>query len=272
MTLLKIGGCGLNKAGAFSDFSFEPSGGLTMRTKRAAIYLRVSTTDQNTDNEEHELRQVAERAGWEVVKVYRDLGISSAKGRDKRPQFDALCHDATKRQFDIVLAWSVDRLGRSLQDLVGFQGEIHSLKIDLRLHQQGIDTTTPAGKALFNMMGVFAEFERSMFQERVRAGLERARREGKRLGRPPIASTLRERIQEALRAPGRPGVRKIAIQFGVNVSTVQRISSRLQSSAPAIPQFGQTIRGPKDGTGTSSGQGITLNNAGVVAPPTGHHQ
>jgi DNA invertase Pin-like site-specific DNA recombinase len=272
MTLLKIGGCGLNKAGAFSDFSFEPSGGLTMRTKRAAIYLRVSTTDQNTDNEEHELRQVAERAGWEVVKVYRDLGISSAKGRDKRPQFDALCHDATKRQFDIVLAWSVDRLGRSLQDLVGFQGEIHSLKIDLRLHQQGIDTTTPAGKALFNMMGVFAEFERSMFQERVRAGLERARREGKRLGRPPIASTLRERIQEALRAPGRPGVRKIAIQFGVNVSTVQRISSRLQSSAPAIPQFGQTIRGPKDGTGTSPGQGITLNNAGVGAPPTGHHQ
>ena len=172
-------------------------------------------------------RQVAERAGWEVVKVYRDHAISGTKGRDKRSQFRALYHDATKRQFDIVMAWSVEQVGRSLQDLVGFQGEIHSLKIDLHLHQQGIDTTTPAGKALFGMMGVFAEFERSMFQKRVRAGLERACWEGKRPGRPPIAPALREGIQEALRAPGRPGVRKIAIQFGVNVSTVQRISSRL---------------------------------------------
>ena len=198
-----------------------------MKTKRAAIYLCVATTDQNTDIEEHELRQVAERAGWEVVKVYRDHAIFGAKGRDKRSQFRALYHDATKRQFDIVMAWSVEQVGRSLQDLVGFQGEIHSLKIDLHLHQQGIDTTTPAGKALLGMMGVFAEFERSMFQERVRAGLERACWEGKRPGRPPIAPALREGIQEALRAPGRPGVRKIAIQFGVNVSTVQRISSRL---------------------------------------------
>jgi DNA invertase Pin-like site-specific DNA recombinase len=140
-----------------------------MRARRAAIYLRVSTSDQNTDNQELELRQVAERAGWEVVKVYKDHGISGAKGRDQRPAFDGLWKDACARKFDVVMAWSVDRLGRSLQDLVGFLAELHSLKIDLCLRQQGIDTTTPAGKALFGMMGVFAEFERSMIQERVRA-------------------------------------------------------------------------------------------------------
>jgi DNA invertase Pin-like site-specific DNA recombinase len=198
-----------------------------MKTKRAAIYLRVSTSDQNTSNQEHELRQLAERAGWEVVKVYKDHGISGAKGRDQRPAFDELWSDACGRKFDIVMAWSVDRLGRSLQDLVGFLAELHALKIDLCLKQQGIDTTTPADKALFGMMGVFAEFERSIIQERVRAGLERARREGKRLGRPPLDPKTRERIQEALKAPGRPGVRKIAERFGVNASTVQQISSGL---------------------------------------------
>jgi DNA invertase Pin-like site-specific DNA recombinase len=194
-----------------------------MKTKRAAIYVRVSTSEQTTEKQEHELRQVAEHAGWEVVEVYKDHGISGAKGRDQRPAFDRLCRDAGARKFDVVMAWSVDRLGRSLQDLVAFLSELHALKIDLSLKQQGIDTTTPGGKALFGMMGVFAEFERSMIQERVRAGLERARREGKRLGRPPIAPNLRERIQEALKAGG--SVRKTAAQFGVNASTVQQISS-----------------------------------------------
>jgi DNA invertase Pin-like site-specific DNA recombinase len=121
--------------------------------KRAAVYLRVSTLDQTTANQERELRQIAGRSGLEIVKVYKDHGVSGAKGRDKRPQFDALLNDATKRQFDVVMAWSVDRLGRSLQDLCAFLSEIHSLGIDLFLHQQGIDTRTPAGKALFGMMG-----------------------------------------------------------------------------------------------------------------------
>ncbi len=119
--------------------------------------------------------------------------ISGAKERDKRPVFDALCRDATKRQFDMVMAWSVDRLGRSLKDLVAFLSELHALRIDLFLHQQGLDTGTPAGKAMFQMMGVFAEFERAIIQERVRAGLARARSEGKQLGRPRIAP---ERHQE----------------------------------------------------------------------------
>src|SRR4249920_1578332 len=135
--------------------------------KRAAIYLRVSTDEQTTENQERALRDVAGRSGHEIVAVYRDEGISGSKGRDKRPGFDAMHKDASRRKFDIVMAWSVDRLGRSLQDLVGFLSELHSLGIDLALHQQGIDTTTPAGKAMFQMMGVFAEFERSMIQERV---------------------------------------------------------------------------------------------------------
>jgi DNA invertase Pin-like site-specific DNA recombinase len=162
--------------------------------------------------------------GCEVVKVYKDHGISGAKGRDKRPAFNAMCRDATKRQFHVIMAWSVDRLGRSLQDLVAFLSEIHALRVDLYLHQQGLNTTTPAGKAMFQMMGVFAEFERAMIQERVRAGLARARSDGKQLGRPRIAPELEERIKKALATPGRPGVRKIAARFGVDPGTVQRIS------------------------------------------------
>src|ERR1700724_2537006 len=151
---------------------------------RVAIYLRVSTADQTTANQERELREVASRMRCDIVKVYRDHGISGAKGRDKRPAFDALCRDATQRRFDLVMSWAVHRLGRSLQDLIGFLSELHALGIDLFLHQQGLDTTTPAGKAMFQMMGVFAEFERSIIQERIRAGLQRAKSEGKHCGRP----------------------------------------------------------------------------------------
>jgi DNA invertase Pin-like site-specific DNA recombinase len=129
------------------------------------------------------------------------------------------------------MAWSVDRLGRSLQDLVGFLSEIHAAGIDLFLHQQGIDTTSPGGKAMFQMLGVFAEFERSIIQERVRAGLRRAKAEGKQLGRPRIAPELEARILAALKAPGRTeGVRKIAKRFGVHPGTVQRISRPFDGS------------------------------------------
>ena len=202
--------------------------------RRAVLYLRVSTIDQTTANQERELRQIAERMGCEITRIYKDHGISGAKGRDKRPAFDAMCRDANRRQFDVVMAWSVDRLGRSLQDLVGFLSELHALGVDLFLHQQGLDTTTPAGKAMFQMMGVFAEFERAMIQERVRAGLARARGEGKRLGRPPIAPELEERIRKALTTPGRPGVRKIAERFGVNPGTVQRIARPFEVGATRV--------------------------------------
>src|SRR5437588_11290007 len=196
--------------------------------KRAAIYLRVSTQDQTMSNQEHELRQAAERAGWQVAKVYKDHVMSGAKGRNGRPAFDAVCRDATKRQFNDVMAWNVDRLGRSLNDLVAFLSELHALGIDLFLHQQGLDTTTPAGKAMFQMMGVFAEFERAMIQERVRAGLARAKSEGKRLGRPRIAPELEDRILDA-RAGGL-SVRKTAARFGIDPSTVQRLSRPFEAN------------------------------------------
>jgi DNA invertase Pin-like site-specific DNA recombinase len=200
--------------------------------KRAVLYLRVSTLDQTTANQERELRDLAGRMGCDIVHVYKDHGISGAKGRDKRPAFDRLCRDASKRQFDMVMAWSVDRLGRSLQDLVAFLSELHALRIDLFLHQQGLDTTTPAGKAMFQMMGVFSEFERAIIQERVRAGLARAKSEGKRLGRPPIPAKMQKAIREALNQPGRTeGVRKIAARFGVDPGTVQRISRPFDASA-----------------------------------------
>jgi DNA invertase Pin-like site-specific DNA recombinase len=204
--------------------------------KRAVLYLRVSTLDQTTANQERELRQVAERAGWEILHVYKDHGISGAKGRDKRPAFDALHKAAVRREFDVVMAWSVDRLGRSLQDLISFLSEVHAAGVDLFLHQQGLDTTTPAGKAMFQMMGVFAEFERSMIQERVRAGLRRAKEEGKQLGRPRLEAEKEARILAALKARKETGdsVRKIAARFSVDPSTVQRISRPLGGSALGV--------------------------------------
>jgi DNA invertase Pin-like site-specific DNA recombinase len=203
--------------------------------KRAVLYLRVSTLDQTTANQERELRQVAERAAWQIVHVYKDHGISGAKGRDRRPAFDALHKAAVRREFDVVMAWNVDRLGRSLQDLVGFLGQLHAAGVDLFLHQQGLDTTTPGGKAMFQMLGVFAEFERSIIQERVRAGLRRAVSEGKQLGRPRLAADIERRISVALKARKETGdsVRKIAARFGVDPSTVQRISRPLDGTGVA---------------------------------------
>ena len=188
-----------------------------MKTKRAAIYARVSTDSQDTNNQIRELRAVAERAGWDVIHEFVDHAISGAKGRDKRPGFDRLLKAAARREIDVVAAWSVDRLGRSLQHLVGFLDEIHSRRIDLYLHQQGIDTGTPAGKALFQMCGVFSEFERSMMQERVRAGLARARASGKH----KVSPEIEEHIPE-LRAAGK-GIISIARTLGVGGGTVQRV-------------------------------------------------
>jgi DNA invertase Pin-like site-specific DNA recombinase len=185
------------------------------------LYVRVSTDGQTVDNQRRELDAVAERHGWQVVHVFTDQGISGAKGRDQRPSFDALCHGIARRDFDLVAAWSVDRLGRSLQDLITFLGEMKAKEVDLYLHQQGLDTSTPAGRAMFQMLGVFAEFERAMIQERVKAGLARARAQGKALGRPPVAPMVADRVRAA-RAKGL-SVRKIAARYDLGVETVQRI-------------------------------------------------
>ena len=192
---------------------------------RVAIYSRVSTDHQTTENQERELLERAGRTGWEVVRVYRDNGISGVKSGKDRPAFDAMRKDAAKRKFDVVAVWSVDRLGRSLQTLVEFLSDIHGYGVDLYLHTQGIDTTTPAGKALFQMMGVFAEFERAMIRERVKSGLERAKSQGKVLGRPSISATAESALAD-LRA-GKAGIIKLAKMHGVGVGTVQRIKAAL---------------------------------------------
>lgn len=196
-------------------------------TRRAALYLRVSTDRQTTDNQEAALREVAAKAGWEVVEVYVDHGISGAKGREARPAFDRMCKDAVRRKFDLVAAWSVDRLGRSMQDLVNFLSEIHASGVDLFLHQQGLDTTTPMGKAMFQMAGIFAELERSIIRSRVNAGLDRARAQGKQLGRRKIAVKVEKAIRADLQAGDAGGIQKLARKHGVGTGTVQRIKAAM---------------------------------------------
>lgn len=191
------------------------------KTKRVAIYARVSTDGQTTENQLRELRAAVERNGWVIVGEYVDHGISGAKGRWDRPQFDALLRGVTRKEFDVVAAWSVDRLGRSLQDLVGFLVDLQAKGVHLYLHQQALDTSTPSGKAMFGMLGVFAEFERAIIQERVRAGLARARAKGTILGRPKVGAATERRIRE-LTAQG-VGKVKTARTLGIGVSVVQRV-------------------------------------------------
>ena len=189
-------------------------------TKRVALYARVSTDQQTVTNQLRELRAVAKRNKWKIVDTFRDNGISGAKGRDQRPGFNALCEGIARRDFDLVAAWSVDRLGRSLQNLVGFLEELRAKDVDLYLHQQGLDTTTPAGRAMFGMCSVFAEFERSITQERIKAGLARTK---KRIGRPPVDADTMTAVLEA-RTKGL-SVREISKITGVPRSTVGKIVS-----------------------------------------------
>ncbi len=188
---------------------------------KVAIYARVSTNEQTTENQVRELTEWADRAGHEIVATYDDNGVSGAKGREYRKEFDKLLKDAVRREFDLVAAWSVDRLGRSLQDLVGFLQELHGAGVDLYLHQQAVDTTTPGGKAMFQMMGVFAEFERSMISERVKAGLARTKAKGTKLGRPRTSPKTEAQILK-LRDKGM-GMLRIGKELGVGTGTVQRV-------------------------------------------------
>jgi len=189
--------------------------------KRVALYIRVSTSKQDTENQRRELQAVADRSGWKIVKVYEDAGISGAKGRDQRPGLDAMMKAVNAKEFDMVATWSVDRLGRSLTDLLGILQGLHDKGVGLFLHQQGLDTSTTAGKAMFQMLGVFAEFERGIIRERVNAGLARAKANGTKLGRRRVKPSVEARILE-LRANG-DGILKIGRKLGVGTSVVQRV-------------------------------------------------
>ncbi|MER8580018.1 recombinase family protein [Mesorhizobium sp. M1423] len=193
--------------------------------KRAALYLRVSTKEQTTQNQRIELERVAQAKCWSIANIYEDNGISGAKERHKRPAYDQMLKDAVRAKFDILMSWDVSRLGRSLGGLVSALDELHVHGIDVYLHQQAIDTTTPSGKAMFQMTGVFAEFERSMIRERVKAGLQRAKEQGKKLGRPE--RQLCEMSIETDRQRGL-SIRQIAAKYDVSVGkahkAVQRVS------------------------------------------------
>ena len=198
----------------------EP-GGRHGLMKKVAIYARVSTDKaQTVENQLRELHEVAARQGWIIVAVHTDEGISGAKGRDRRPGFDALLKGVARRDFQMIAAWSVDRLGRSLPDLVGFLGEIEAKGVDLYLHQQGLDTSTPSGRAMFGLLSVFAEFERSMIRERILAGL---RRTTKRSGRRPMPQARIDAIRRSLQDG--QGIRATARLHRASASTVMRIRS-----------------------------------------------
>jgi DNA invertase Pin-like site-specific DNA recombinase len=197
-----------------------------MMPKRAAIYVRVSTDKQTIENQLRELRQIAKRRGWEVVHEYHDTGISGAKSRDARPALDQMLKDAQRRRFDVVMAWAIDRLGRSLIDLLGTIQTLETCGVDLYLDQQSIDTTTPAGRLTFQITGAFAEFERRMIRQRVLAGLKRAVEKGSILGRPKISAELERRIQAQLRAG--KGILATAKELGVGTGTVHRIARAIR--------------------------------------------
>lgn len=205
---------------------------------KVAIYTRVSTDGQSVNAQLADLREVAEGRGWSIAPEheYTDRGISGAKGRDQRPGLDSMLRDATRGEFDMVAAWSVDRLGRSLQHLVTGLGDLQAAGVGLYLHKQGLDTSTPSGKAMFGMLSVFAEFERDMIVERVRAGMkfaqaeqasgkERLGKDGRRkqaIGRPRVGAAIETKVRE-LRAE-KWGVNRIAKKLGIGSGTVRRIA------------------------------------------------
>jgi DNA invertase Pin-like site-specific DNA recombinase len=178
----------------------------------------VSTDAQTTKNQRQELEAWVECAGHTVVRVFEDQGISGAKGRDKRPAFDALLKAAVRREIDMVAVWSSDRLART----------IRNTGTGLYIHTQAVDTTTPAGRAMFGMLGVFAEFEREMIVARVKAGLERAWREGTVLGRPRVGGKVEDRARAELAKD--TGILKTAKLIGLGSGTVQRIKREMATA------------------------------------------
>jgi len=189
--------------------------------KRVAFYLRVSTGSQTVENQRRELEAAAAQRGWVVVEAYSDNGFSGAKGREQRPAFDRLCTDASSGKFDIIAAWSVDRLGRSVLHLAQFVEEIRAAGVGLFLLKQGIDSETSTGRAMLSMCATFAELEREIIRERIHSGLARAKANGKALGRKRASEALVSRIRE-LRGTGM-GKLKIAKTLGCGTSVVQRV-------------------------------------------------
>lgn len=194
--------------------------------KRVALYTRVSTDQQTTENQRLELIAVAQRNGWEIVAEFTDEGISGAKGREQRPGYDKLMKAVARREIDLVACWAVDRLGRSLQNLITFLNEINAKGVELYLHQQALDTSTPSGRAMFGMLSVFADFERGMIRSRIMAGLARSE---KKAGRPSLDPDKVARIERSL-ASGL-SINATARKLKCGVGTVHRIKLRMAQAA-----------------------------------------
>lgn len=201
--------------------------------KRCGIYLRVSTDQQTTENQRRILLEVAERSGWEVVGIYEDHGISGAKGRDRRPGFDALLKAVARSEINMVAAWSVDRLSRSLSHLIGLLGELDAKGCDLFLHQQALDSSSPQGRAMFALAGVFAELESSLISSRVKLGQQRARAQGVRFGRPPIAPIDIDKVK--VRLGKGQSIRVIAKATGMSTASVMRIKRSMATVEETVP-------------------------------------
>ena len=193
--------------------------------KRAALYVRVSTDRQTVENQIARLTEIAKGRGWQIVETFSDAGISGSKGRKDRPRLDEMLKQAQRRRFDVVMAWAIDRLGRSLIDLLSTIQHLEACGVDLYLDQQAIDTTTPMGKLVFQVTGAFAEFERSMIRQRVKAGLKRAVGHGARLGRPKVDIALERKAQKQLKRG--VGILKVAKMLGLGTGTVQRIKQEM---------------------------------------------
>jgi DNA invertase Pin-like site-specific DNA recombinase len=197
--------------------------------KRVAIYARVSTADKNqtVENQLRDLQEVARRQDWIVVATFTDEGISGAKGRDKRPGFDELLKGVARKDFDLIATWSICRLGRSLPDLVHFLGDIQSKGVDLYVHTQGLDTSTPSGAMMFQMLSVFSSYERAMIRERILSGL---RRTSKKSGRKPMPEDRVEAIRRSLRDG--LGIRATARLHKASPMTVTKIARELLNQEP----------------------------------------
>ncbi len=215
----------------YDDWTHNKVRGLIMSARKAtrvALYLRVSTDGQTVANQRRELEGMAERAGWNIVEVYQDKGISGAKGRNGRPELNRMMEDATRRRFKKLLVWDLSRLGRSLRDLISITDHFQELSVDLYVHKDAIDTGTASGRLFFHIVGAIGEFERERIRERINAGLARAKEEGKKLGRPE--GTTKETVKHqseivSLRDTGM-SIRKIASTLRVSTSTVQAALKR----------------------------------------------
>jgi len=199
-------------------------------TPRVALYARVSTTDQSTDSQLLDLRKYVLDRGWKIYREFVDEGISGTK--DSRPALDQLMADAKKRKFDIMLVWRFDRFARSTRHLINALEEFRNLGIDFVSYQENIDTSSPLGSAIFTIISAVAQLERDIIAERVKAGLRRARENGKKLGRPRLAVDAGKIA--ALRAQGRSW-REIAEELGIGKGTAQRAFYSLPKNPSGKP-------------------------------------